>query len=98
DVDGERLGRSDGVGQLELAAGSQPGGHDVLGGPTGAVSRRAVDLRRVLSREGSAAVAGVAAVRVDDDLAAREPGVGMRAADLELAGGVEEVAGVIREH
>src|SRR5690606_37617194 len=49
DVDGERLGRSDGVGQLELAAGSQPGGHDVLGGPTGAVSRRAVDLRRVLS-------------------------------------------------
>ena len=38
----------------------------------------------------------VAAVGVDDDLAAGEPGVGLRAADLEAAGGVHEDAHAAR--
>src|SRR5690606_41442887 len=36
DVHGERLGRPDGVGELELAAAGQPWGDAVLGGPGGA--------------------------------------------------------------
>ena len=62
---------------------------DGLGHPPAGVGRRAVDLRRVLAREGAAAVRAPAAVRVDDDLAAREAGVALRAANDELARGVD---------
>ena len=53
------------------------------------VGRRAVDLRRVLAREGAAAVGAAAAVGVDDDLAAREARIAVGAADDELARGVD---------
>ena len=43
-------------------------------------------------------MAGHAAVGVDDDLAAREAGVGVRAAELERAGRVDEhLEAVVRE-
>src|SRR5450756_2241442 len=54
------------------------------------VYKRQVDLARVLAREGAAAVRCGAAVRVHDDLAAREAAVAHRAADDELAGGVDD--------
>src|SRR6478735_4994728 len=57
------------------------------------VGGRAVDLGRVLAGEGAAAVAGHAAVGVDDDLAAGQAGVAHRAADLETPGGVDEQPG-----
>ena len=69
---------------------ARPGGDDVLGDPAHRVGGGAVDLGRVLAGEGAAAVAGVAAVGVDDDLAAGEAGVAHRAADDELAGRVDE--------
>src|SRR6478735_9417660 len=72
-------GLADGVRDLRLAAAGQSGGHDVLGDPAHRVGGRAVDLRRVLAGERAAAVAGHAAVGVDDDLAAGEPGVAHRA-------------------
>ena len=94
-VDLERDGvrDADRVRDLKLAAVGEPGGDDVLRDVAGRVGGRAVDLRRVLAREGAAAVAGRAAVGVDDDLAAGEAGVAHRAADDELAGrvAVEEV-------
>src|SRR5690606_27996121 len=52
------------------------------------VRRGAVDLGGILAAEGAAAVAAAAAVGVDDDLAAGEPGIAVGAADLEAAGGV----------
>ena len=55
-----------------------------------AYAGRAVDLCRVLARERAATVAGHAAVGVDDDLAAGEPAVGVRTAELEDAGRVDE--------
>ena len=67
-------------------------GDDVLGDPAHRVRGRAVDLGRVLAGEGAAAVAGHAAVGVDDDLAAGQTGVAHRAADLEAAGGVDQQA------
>ena len=81
-----RAGHADGVGHLDLAAAGGPGGHHVLGHPAGRVGGGAVDLGRVLAREGAATVAGHAAVGVDDDLAAGETGVGVGAAQLEHAG------------
>ena len=79
---------ADRVGDLDLAAVGEPGGDDVLRHVARRVGGRAVDLRRVLARERAAAVAGGAAVGVDDDLAAGEAGVAHRPADHELAGRV----------
>ena len=84
------MGDADRVGDLDLAAVGEAGGDHVLGDVAGRVGGGAVDLRRVLAGEGAAAVAGRAAVGVDDDLAAGEAGVADRAADHELAGRVDE--------
>ena len=75
----------------------EAGGDDVLRDVARHVAGRAVDLRRVLARERAAAVAAVAAVGVDDDLAAREAGVALRPADDEAAGRVDEELGVLVE-
>ena len=79
---------ADRVRDLQLAPLGEARGDDVLRDVARRVRGRAVDLRRVLAREGAAAVRRGAAVRVDDDLAAGEAGVAHRAADDELAGRV----------
>ena len=83
---------ADGVGDLHLAALGQPGGDDVLGHVARGVGRGAVDLGGVLAAERAAAVAGHAAVGVDDDLAPGQPGVAHRAADDEAPGRVDQQA------
>ena len=90
DEQADRLGLADRVRDLDLAARGEAGGHDVLGDPAHGVGGGAVDLGRVLAGEGAAAVAGHAAVGVDDDLAAGQAGVAHRAADLEAAGRVDQ--------
>jgi hypothetical protein len=91
DVDADRLGDADGVGQLDLAALGQARGHDVLGDVAGHVGGRAIHLRGVLAAERPAAVTAATAVGVDDDLATRHARVAVRAADHELAGRVDVV-------
>ena len=81
DPDRDRLDDADRVGELHLDALGDPGRHQVLGHVPGHVAGRAVDLRRILPREGAAAVPAVAAVGVDDDLAAGQAAVPLRAAD-----------------
>mmetsp|Transcript_24426 Transcript_24426/g.58520 ORF Transcript_24426/g.58520 Transcript_24426/m.58520 type:complete len:497 (+) Transcript_24426:101-1591(+) len=85
DEEGERLGDADGVRQLHARALAQARRDDGLGHPAARVGRRAVDLGRVLAREGAAAVRAPAAVGINDDLAAGQAGVALRAADDELA-------------
>ena len=97
DEDGDRMGHADGVGQLQLAGVGQTGRNEVLGDVAGHVRAAAVDLRRVLAGEGTAAVGRVAAVGVDDDLAAGETGVTGRAADDEAAGRVHVVFRILVE-
>ena len=81
---------ADRVGDLELAAVGEAGGDEVLRDVARRVRGRAVDLRRILAREAATALPRGAAVRVDDDLAAGEPRVGLRAADDELPRRVDE--------
>src|SRR6476620_9309808 len=83
DHDRHRVRHADGVGDLDLGALGEAGGDDVLGHVAGRVGGRAIDLRRVLAAERAAAVAGHAAVGVDDDLAPRKAAVAHRAADHE---------------
>src|SRR5512133_1102278 len=92
DHDRHRMRDADGVGDLDLGAGGQPRGHDVLGHVTRGVRGRAVDLRGILSAERAAAVTGHAAVGVDDDLAPGQPGVAHRPADDEAPGRVDQQA------
>ncbi len=95
-VQGDRgwLRHADGVGHLDLALLRQAGGNDVLGHVTAGVGRGAVHFGRVLAGEGAAAVAGHAAVGVDDNLAAGQAAVAYRAADDKLAGRVDVELGV----
>src|SRR6185436_19383400 len=72
------------------AALGQSGGDHVLGHPAHGVGGGTVHLGRVLAGEGAAAVAGVPAVRVNDDLAAGQAGVAHRPAHLEAAGRVDQ--------
>src|SRR5690606_17147902 len=94
DRDRGRLGHADGVGDLDFATLGEAGSDDVLGHVTTGVGGRTVNLGRVLAGEGAAAVAGHAAVGVDDDLAAGQAAVAHRAADHELAGRVDVELGV----
>ena len=71
---------------------------DVLGHVTAHVSRAAVHLGRVLAAERAAAVPAHAAVAVHDDFAPGQPGVALRPADDETAGGVDEKLRLLVEH
>ena len=73
-------------------------GHDVLRDVARGVRGRAVHLGRILAGERAAAVRRRAAVGVDDDLAAGQAAVALRAADHEAAGRVDEVLDLLAEH
>src|SRR3954447_18642746 len=90
DHDRNGVGDPDRVRHLVLAAADKSGGNHVLGDVARGVGGRAVDLRGVLAGEGAAAVAGHAAVGIDDDLAPGQAGVAYWAADDEAPGRVDE--------
>src|SRR5438105_10894380 len=94
DRDRHRIGDADRVCHLDLAAARELGGDDVLRDVARHVRGAAVDLARVLAAERAAAVAAVAAVRVDDDLSPGEPAVTLRTALDEAPGRVHVVDGV----
>src|SRR5690606_36022898 len=77
-ADRYRAGNADRVGKLDLALVREPCSHDVLRYVSSSIGRGAVHLRRILAGEGAAAVTGIAAVRVNDDLAAGEAGIALR--------------------
>src|SRR3546814_12673523 len=82
---------------LHLALARQAGGHHVLGHVAGRVGGRTVDLGRVFARERAAAVRAGATVGIDDDLAAGEAAIALRAADDEAAGGAHQELGLGRD-
>ena len=89
DEEGQRLGDADGVRELHERAARQLGVDERLGDPAGEICGAAVDFAVVLAGEGATAVRAPAAVRVDDDFAACEAGVALRAANDEEAGGLD---------
>jgi hypothetical protein len=91
-VDHDRgwLGNADGVGNLHQAACRQAGGNDVLGDITASVGGGTVNLGRILAGESTATVRCRTAVGVDDDLAASQAAVTLRAADDKTTGRVDQ--------
>ena len=92
DVDGEGLGDTDGVRELDEGTAGEAGGDERLGDPAADVGSRAIDLGEVLAGESTTTVSAPAAVGVDDDLAAGETGIALRATDDEQAGGLDLVS------
>ena len=89
DVDGEGLRDTNGVRELDEGAAGEASGDQRLGDPAADVGSRAVDLGEVLAGEGTATVGTPAAVGVDDDLAAGQAGITLRATNDEQAGGLD---------
>src|SRR5262245_55720880 len=73
----------------------QSRGDEVLGNVTSHVAGGAVDLRWILAGKSTAAVATVAAVGVNDDLAPCDAGVSHRSADDETASGIDVGLGAL---
>src|SRR5579859_8017502 len=97
DIDRERLGNADRVAELDHALLGQAGTDHVLGQIARDVSRRAVDLGRILAREGAAAMGCRAAIGVDDDLAPGQAAIAVGTADDETPRGID-VEGLLRAH
>lgn len=70
DVDGQGLGDSDSVRELDESSSSETGGDQGLCDPSGSVSGRSVDLGKVLSGESTTSVSTPSTVGVDNDLSA----------------------------
>jgi hypothetical protein len=85
---GTRL--ADDIGQTDFAFGGQAGGYDVFGDVAGGISAAAVDFAGIFAAKGAAADAGVTAVGIDDDLAAGQAGVALRAGDVPQPGAVDD--------
>ena len=77
----------DGIRQRDLTAVGKMGGDHVFGNVPRHVCAAAIHLGGILAAERTAAVAGIAAVGVHDDLAARQAGVALRAAHNKAAAG-----------
>ena len=98
DADRHRVRKPDGVAQLYLAAIRQSCCHDVFGHIARHVGPAAVHLGSILAGERTAAVAGVTAVGVHNELSPGEPGIRSRAAFHEAAGGIDEELRVSIHH
>src|SRR5438105_6046130 len=94
DVERDRMRATDHIRDLELAAIGEPGLHDVLRDVARGVRAGTVDLGRILPAERAAAVTGVSAVGVDDDLAAGQSRIAHRTADREGSRSVDDVLGL----
>lgn len=86
--DGEGLGNTNGVRQLNQSAAGQASGDQRLGDPTTKVGSRAIDLGEILSRESTTTVGTPSTVGIDNDLATSQTSVTLRTTDDEEAGGL----------
>ena len=92
---GQRVGHTDGVGQLHQASVGKAGSHKGLGDPTGSVGGGSVHLGGILTGEGSTTVGTPATISINDDLSAGQTSITVGATDHEATGGVQVVHGLL---
>ena len=97
DIDGKGFRDPNCVGNLNFAAVGKPGGNNVFCYVSSGISGRAVNLRRVLSRKGTATMGRGTAIGIDNDFSASNSRITIRAADDEPAGGIN-VKFILRAH
>ena len=91
---GGRLCHADGIGKLDLALLGKSCCHNVLCNITRCISCRTVYLCAVLSGESAAAVTGISAVGIYDDLTSGKTCITVRPSDYKTACGVDKIFGV----
>merc|ERR1712168_630386 len=94
DGDGEWLGDTDGVGDLNQDASAESGLDEGFGDPAGGVGGGTIHFGEVLAGESATTVGAPSSVSVDDDLTACQTGVSHGTADDEFAGRLQVVDGV----
>lgn len=97
DVEGEGLGDTNGVRELDEGTAGKASVDERLGDPAAEVGSRTVDLGVVLSGESTTTVSTPATVSVDDDLTASETGVTLGTTDDEQTRGLDVVDGLLVE-
>src|SRR5215471_5972489 len=97
DVDRQRLGHADGIGELDGAAIGETGSHDVLGEVARGVGGRAVNFGGILTGKGAPAMRSRSAIGIDDDLATGEPAIPIGSADEELTRGIDVPDGLLTD-
>lgn len=95
DIDGEGLGNTNGVGELDESTAGKAGIDQGLGDPAANVSSGAVDLGEVLAGESTTTVGTPTTVGVDDDLAASQTGVTLGTTDDEETRGLDVVDSLV---
>jgi hypothetical protein len=95
--DGERVGESDGVGDLNADSVAKSGGDEGLGDKASVVGSGAIDLGGVLTGVSTTSMGAPTAVRVDDDLSASDTGISSGTTDIEFTGGVDDEDSVLQK-
>lgn len=97
DPDGEGIGESNGVGDLDTDSVAELGSDERLGDVASVVGSRAIDLGRILSGVGTSTMGAPTTVGIDNDLSSSDTSVSSGTSDIELAGGVDDVLSVFLE-
>jgi len=95
--DGERVGKSNGVRDLDADSVAEAGSDERLGDIASVVSSGAIDLGGVLAGVSTTSMGAPTTVRVDDDLSSSDTGISGRTTNVEFAGGVNHVNSVFQE-
>src|SRR6266480_2706278 len=90
DMNAERFGVTDRVGELHFAFRCESGRDHIFRDPASHVSSAAIDFARIFSGKCAAAVSSHSAVAIDNDLSTGQAGVALRAADNEVSGRIDE--------
>ena len=86
EIDRQRLGNADGIGQLNRATIGQTGGNNVFGNIASGIGGGAVYLGRIFAGKGATAMRRGTTISVDDNLAPSQAGIPIGAADDKTAG------------
>ena len=93
DPDGEGIGESNGVRDLDADSVAEAGSDERLGDEASVVGSRAIDLSGVLAGVGTSTMGAPTTVGVDNNLSSGNTSVSSGTSDIELAGGVDDEIG-----
>jgi hypothetical protein len=98
ETDGDGVGMTDGVGELDFHAIGEASSDNVFGDIAAHVGGAAVDFGGVFTAEGATPVAAGSTVGIDDDFAAGQAAIPFGSPDDNATGGVHEEFGAPIEH
>mmetsp|Transcript_26154 Transcript_26154/g.72136 ORF Transcript_26154/g.72136 Transcript_26154/m.72136 type:complete len:257 (+) Transcript_26154:3690-4460(+) len=93
DKDGQRIGDTNGIRQLNQGSLAQFGSHQGFGNPPGGIGCRAINLGRVFARKCSTPMSPPASIRIDNDFPSRQTSVSMGTTNDKTARRIQVING-----